>query len=122
MITLDKLYRLSLAPQEQVAFGLPPGKKTHRDSSYAGLIRLHIAAGGLYRIALSGRLWIDVVEHGRLVASADFTGSQGCNTPHKIVLYRLAPGDLLLQVSGGATPQTELTVTHAPSRASGSRR
>ena len=61
-VVLDKLYRLSLAPQGEVAFAVPPGKRTHQNGSYAGLVRLHLAAGGLYRIALSGRLWADVVE------------------------------------------------------------
>jgi hypothetical protein len=114
MIALDKLYRLSLARQKQVAFAVPPGKKGRANGGYAGLVRLHVDAGGLYRVALSGRFWIDVVEQGRLVASADFTGAHGCGAPRKIVLYRLSPGDILLQVSGGASPQTELTVTPAP--------
>jgi hypothetical protein len=113
-ILLDRLYRLQLAPQQQVTFGLPPGKKPHRHGAYAGLVRLHIAAGGLYRIAVSKHFWIDVVAAGKLVATADFTGSPGCSSPHKILLYRLAPGDLLLQLSDWPSPQTELSVTRAP--------
>jgi hypothetical protein len=113
-ILLDRLYRLRLSPQEQVGFAVSPGKKPHRHGAYAGLVRLHIAAGGLYRIALSEHFWIDVVAGGKLVSTADFTGAPGCSSPHKILLYRLAPGDLLLQVSDWPSPQTELTVTRAP--------
>lgn len=116
LISLDQLYRLSLAPQERVAFAVPPGKKTRTDDAHAGLVRLRIATSGLYRVALSGRLWIDVVRDGKLVASTDFTGARGCKAPRKVVLYRLAAGDMLLQVSGGASPQTELTVTRASHR------
>jgi hypothetical protein len=115
VITLDKLYRLSLTSQEQVVFAVPPGKKTPAHGGYAGLVRLHIAASGLYRVALSGRIWVDVVEGGRLIASVDHTGARGCAAPRKVVMYRLAAGDLLLQMSGGVTPQTELTFTRAPS-------
>lgn len=120
-IVLDNLYRLSLSRQAQVAFAVPPGKKAHGEPSYAGLARLHIAADGLYRIALGGRLWIDVVQDGRLVKSVAFTGARGCSTPRKVVLFRLAAGDALLQVSGGPSPQTELTVTRAPKPATQSR-
>lgn len=114
VVALDTLYRLSLTPQKQVAFVFSPGKKSRVDNAYAGLLRLRIAAGGLYRVALSGRLWIDVAQDGRVVASADFTGARGCSAPHKIVLYRLTAGEVLLQVSGGTSPQAELTVTRAP--------
>jgi hypothetical protein len=113
-ILLDRLYRLRLAPEKQVTFAVPPGKVPHRDGAYAGLVRLHIAAGGLYRIALSQHFWVDVVSGGKLVATADFTGAPRCSSPHKILLYRLAPGDLLLQVSDWPSPRTELTVTRAP--------
>jgi hypothetical protein len=122
VISLDTLYRLQLEPQDQVAFAVPPGKKAHRDGAYAGLVRLHIAAAGLYRVALSQPFWVDVVAKGTLVASGDFTGARGCSSPHKVILYRLAAGDQLLQVSGWAAPQAELTVTHAPTGASVLRR
>lgn len=118
VISLNRLYRLRLTPQGRVAFAVPPGKKARRDGAYAGLARLHIAAAGIYRIALSQPFWVDVVADGTLVAARDFTGAHGCTTPHKVVQYRLAAGDLLLQVSGWAAPQAELTVTRAPADAS----
>jgi hypothetical protein len=117
MILPNRLYRLQLTPQDQVAFARAPGgRKPHRNGAHAGLVRLRISAGGLYRIALSEHFWIDVVQAGKVVATTDFTGAPGCSTPHKILLYRLEPGDLLLQVSGWPSPQTELTVTRAPDR------
>lgn len=118
VILLDRLYRLRLAPQNQVAFSLPQGKKPHRNRADAGLVRLHIAVGGLYRIALSERFWVDAVQQNKVVAPVDFTGARGCSSPHKILLYRLAPGELLLQLSDWPSPQTELTVTRAPDGAS----
>ncbi|MFZ0499202.1 MAG: hypothetical protein WAU49_14545 [Steroidobacteraceae bacterium] len=114
MLSLERLYRLQFAPQNQVAFTLPQGKKPHRNRAYAGLVRLHIAAAGLYRIALSQRFWVDVVSAGKLLDPVAFTGAPGCSSPHKILLYRLAPGDPLLQLSDWPSPQTELTVTRAP--------
>ncbi|HEY1891044.1 MAG TPA: hypothetical protein VGG63_11595 [Steroidobacteraceae bacterium] len=118
VIALDRLYRFQLTPQGNVTFAVPPGKMRHMDGAYAGLVRLHIAAAGLYRIALSQPFWVDVLEKGTLIASSDFTGARGCSAPHKVVLYQLAAGDQLLQVSGWAAPQAELTVTRVPAGAS----
>lgn len=114
VISLDKLYRLQLAPQDRVAFALPPGRKPRVDGPYAGLVRLHIAANGLYRVALSQPFWVDVVAKGKVIAASDFTGAHGCSEPHKVVLYRLEAGDHLLQLSGRASAQTEVAVTRAP--------
>lgn len=55
LIVLETLYRLALVPQKRVAFAFLPGRKTHAEGAYAGLVRLHIAASGLYRVALSAR-------------------------------------------------------------------
>lgn len=114
VISLDKLYRLQLAPQGRVAFVLPPARKPRVDGPYAGLVRVHIAAGGLYRVAVSQPFWVDVVAKGKVISSSDFTGAHGCSSPHKVVLYRLEAGDHLLQVSGWASGQAELAVTRAP--------
>lgn len=116
-ILLDELYRLQLAPQNQVV-SLPQGRKPHRNRADAGIVRVHIALAGLYRIALSQRFWVDAVEAGKVVAPADFAGARGCSSPRKVLLYRLAPGDVLLQLSDWPSPQTELTVTRAPDGAS----
>jgi len=114
VIRLEHLYRLRLLPQGRVAFAAPAGRSTHREGARAGLVRVRIAVGGLYRIALSQRFWVDALESGRIVAPLDFTGVRACSAPHKILLYRLGAGALLLQLSGWASPQTELTVTRAP--------
>jgi hypothetical protein len=63
---------------------------------------------------LSRPFWVDIVRKGRLVASTDFTGARGCSAPHKIVLYALPAGDVLLQLSGEVSPHVELTVTRSP--------
>ncbi len=116
-IVVNRLYRLALAPQESVSFAAQPGKKALTDGAYAGLVKLHLARGGLYRVSLSQPFWVDLVQDGHLVASSDFTGARGCNAPHKIVQYQLAPGDVVLQLSADVSPQVELAVTRAPQAA-----
>ena len=85
-----------------------------RNGAHAGLVRLHIATGGLYRISLNEHFWIDVVAADKAIDPVDHSGAPDCSAPHKILLYRLPPGDLLLQVSAWPRPQAELTVTRAP--------
>lgn len=107
----DRLYRLALSPQQQVAFAAPPGKKALTDGAYAGIVRLHVPAAALYRVSLSSAFWVDIVKDGTVIASTDFTGAHGCSAPRKIVQYRLPAGDVLLQLSGQVSPRVEVTVT-----------
>jgi hypothetical protein len=110
----NRLYRLTLVPEDHVAFAAAPERKRGGSEADAGLARLHIAAAGTYRVALSAPFWIDVVQGGSLISSARFTGSHGCNAPHKVVEYTLAAGDYLLQISGLKSEDVEITLTSAP--------
>lgn len=115
----DRLYQLALTPQDQVSFPLAPGKKALADGAYAGLARVTIHHTGLYRVALDTPFWIDVIAHGRLLASTDFTGNHQCHRPRslrKLVEFRIPAGQVLLQLSGGPWKQVRLTVTRSPKR------
>ncbi|HEX4583999.1 MAG TPA: hypothetical protein VH183_04160 [Burkholderiaceae bacterium] len=112
LLAPDQLYELALAPQEQVAFAAPPGRKKGVEGASGGLARLHLTAAGDYRIALDQAFWIDVVANHQIVASKDFQGRPGCQAPHKIVLYSLpAEKDLILQFSGATAERLKLTIT-----------
>jgi hypothetical protein len=108
----DRLYELTVAPQEQVGFALPPGKKAPVEGASAGLARLHLAGAGDWRISLDQGFWVDVVAGPELLAVRDFQGRPNCQAPHKIVLYRLPGGqDLILQFSGAAASRVRVTIT-----------
>jgi hypothetical protein len=108
----DALYELALKPQDQLILPVA-ARKGPTEGVFAGLARLHVTAPGTYRIALAASGWIEVIgEHGALPAG-DHAGG-GCEAPHKVVQFDLPAGELLLQLSGVATPQIRLTVTRAP--------
>lgn len=108
----DALYELVLKPQDQVTLPVA-ARKGPTAGVFAGLARLRVAAPGTYRIALASGGWIEIVaEHGALPAG-DHAGG-GCEAPHKVVQFDLPAGELLLQLSGVATPQIRLTITRAP--------
>jgi hypothetical protein len=116
MIATNRLYELTLTPQDQVAFALPPGKKMLTDGAYAGLAAFKVNAPGAYRVSVDVPFWIDVVAGGKLVATKDFQGQPSCDAPHKIVEYELlAPVQpFVLQVSGSTKATVRLTVTQSP--------
>jgi hypothetical protein len=108
----DRLYELRLAPQAQLSFAAKPGKTMLADGASAGLVRMRVPSAGRYRVAISGAYWIDVVDAGKPIVSVDFLGRQGCDQPHKIVIYDLpAQRELVLQLSGGIGERVRLAVT-----------
>jgi hypothetical protein len=114
----ERLYELKLAPQNTVAFAVPPGKPTLDDSARAGLVHFRVTTAGAYRVSLSTAHWIDVVADGELVKSRDFQGAHGCERPHKIVEYQLPAGkELVLQVSGAPAPAVLVAITAVRSEA-----
>jgi hypothetical protein len=114
LIRPGRLYILALAPQQDVHFVKAPEKRGLDDGAYAGLARLRIPAAGLYRVSLDRPFWIDVVSSHGIVESRDFGGRPGCAAPHKIVLYSLPTGVLVLQLSGDVASHVRLTLTRAP--------
>lgn len=110
----DRLYDLSLSPQQDVHFVLRPEKRALTDGAYAGLARLRVATAGLYRISIDRPFWVDVVAGGQIVESQDFAGRPGCSAPHKIVVYALPAGNLVLQLSGAISPRVRVTLTRVP--------
>ncbi len=112
----DRLYDLQLAPQGQVAWVLPPGKKSIPEQGFAGMARLRLPQPGTYRISVDQSLWIDIVADGQMIESVDFQGRAGCIAPHKIVQYTLPAGrELVLQLSAAGGPRARLTITRADS-------
>ncbi len=110
----DRLYDLSLAPQQDVRFVVHPEKRALTDGAYAGLARLRVPAAGLYRISIDKGFWIDVVTGHETLDSRDFAGRAGCGEPRKIVVYELPAGDLVLQLSGAISPHVRVTLTRVP--------
>jgi molybdate transport system substrate-binding protein len=108
----ERLYEVKLADQSTVSFVAKPGKAAPTDGAHAGLVRFRVEQPGRYRVSITSRHWIDVVEGTQLVSSRDFQGQRGCERPHKIVEYELPAGrDLTLQFSGSTDAQVIVAIT-----------
>jgi len=112
LLQTNRLYELSLAPQEKVHYVVPPGKKALADGASGGLIRFRVESAGPWRIALDQPFWVDVVADGKLIPARDFQGRPGCEAPHKMVEFVLpAKQDLLLQFSHAVNSRVRVTIT-----------
>ena len=115
VVGADRLYQLQLTPQTDVTFALPPGKKMLTDGAYAGLAKLNLDVAGNYRVSVDVPLWIDVAVDGKLAATRDFQGQQGCDAPHKVVEFDLSGAkNYVLQLSASAQASGRGTVSQAP--------
>ena len=110
----DKLYDITLTPQDKVSFVLAPAKKALADGAFAGMVKLHIPRPGKYRVSISEGFWMDVIVAGKFAPTEDFTGAHDCHAPRKIVQYVLPAGDLVLQLSNTNNANVRVTVTAAP--------
>jgi hypothetical protein len=114
IIEMDHLYAVALGPESRVHFALPPGRAMRTGGDRAGMLRIRVPAAGLYRISLDDRFWLDVVADGRLLPVKDFHGSPDCAGPHKMLVFALPRGILLLQLSRYVSESVRLTVTPVP--------
>jgi hypothetical protein len=112
-LDVDKLYEITLTPQNKVSFVLTPEKKALADGAFAGMVTLHIPSPGKYRVSMSEGFWIDVIADGKFAATDDFTGAHECHAPRKIVQYVLPAGNLTLQFSNTNSATVRATVTAA---------
>jgi len=112
-IQLDQLFEIALLPESDVHYALPPSKRPKHGGTYAGLVRVQLAAPALYRVSLDQADWIEVIVDHASLKSADFAGQHACSAPRKIVAFNLPSGEVLLQLSSAATPHVRVTVTRA---------
>jgi hypothetical protein len=113
-LAVDKLYEITLTPQDKVSFAMAPAKKALADGAFAGMVTLHIPTPGKYRVSMSEGFWIDVIADGKFAATDDFTGAHECHAPRKIVQYSLPAGNLTLQFSNTNSATVRVTVTAPP--------
>lgn len=113
-LQLDKLYELRLAKQSDVRFAVAPARAATSDDARAGLVQFRTGEAGRYRIALSTRHWIDVVDGATVIESREFQSAAGCERPHKVVEFDLpAKRSLTLQLSRAPDAAVAITVTRA---------
>ena len=96
---------LGLEPTASANFAFEPERKPAANT-FGGLARFMVIAPGTYQITLSEDAWVDVTQDGKHgLKSLGSTGQRGCGILRKSLRFRLAPGEVTVQVSGAVLPQ-----------------
>jgi len=96
--TVGREATLALKPARQVDFKPALGRAA-KPGTFGGFFPINIAKAGRYRIALSQGAWIDLVQKGDKLKSADHAHGPACSGMAKIVAFDLKPGRYWLQLS-----------------------
>jgi len=70
-----------------------------------------VPKAGTYRITLSEGAWIDVIQDGAALKATAHSGATGCDGVRKSVKFELAPGPMIIELSGTTAHAVALVVT-----------
>ena len=90
--------RLALSPTALVSYSAQPGK-TASDETFGGMATIEISTAGVYRVALGGPAWVDVVRDGAVLPSTAHGHGPDCTDIRKIVDFELSPGRYIVQIA-----------------------
>jgi hypothetical protein len=111
-LELERRYAISLLEQTRVSFRAAPGRAARGSNPRGGVFNFVTGSPGKYRITLTSRHWVDVIDGAVAVDSVGHFGP-GCALAHKIVEFELPGGrEMTLQVSGREDAIVGLAITH----------
>jgi hypothetical protein len=99
----EQAFALALVPVADVAYTLSPAKKKKdaAGASFGGMLAFAPPEkAGVYQVTLSGEGWIDLVQNGAALDSADHSGAKNCPGLRKSVRFTVGAAPVALQVSG----------------------
>jgi hypothetical protein len=114
-LLVGKHYALSLVTQAQVKSRVKPAREARADTLRGGAFEFTVPVAGRYRVSLTSRHWVDIIDGETVIDSLDHYGP-GCELVHKIVEFELPAGrPLTLQLSGQDDAIIGLAITPVPS-------
>ena len=113
-LLVGKHYALSLVTQAQMKFRVKPGSEARAETLRGGAFEFTVPVAGRYRVSLTSRHWVDIIDGETVIGSLDHYGP-GCELVHKIVEFELPAGrPLTLQLSGQDDAIVGLAITPVP--------
>lgn len=111
----DGVTRLALAPFETVTFPVTPERAPKApNGAKGGWVALPApAAGGTYQVTIDGKLWVDVIQDGKTIASGAHSSDASCPAFHKSVRFELGLAPVTLQFSGAGDASVTFTILPA---------
>lgn len=112
-LTIGSEATLALKPASGVDFK-PALARPAKDGTFGGYFPIDVAKAGRYRIAVSQGAWIDLVQKGDRLRSADHSHGPTCSGIAKIVAFDLQPGRYWLQLSEAKAPSISVMLVSSP--------
>ncbi|MCQ9155264.1 hypothetical protein [Acidomonas methanolica] len=112
-LPLGRAMTLHLPDIGTVHFIVPPGGKGSH-GPYGGMIGIDVPSGATYRVMLSGRAWIDMVQDRADLPSSAHQHGPDCTGIAKIVSFPLHAGWHVLQISGAPDPTITVMMSATP--------
>lgn len=108
-----KAMMLTLRPSSDAGLPTAP-ERAPKEGTFSGFISIKDAPpAGSYTISLSAGGWVDLVQDGRALKPAAFSGATDCDGIRKTMKFDLAAKPFVLQVSG--LKDADVSVLIAPS-------
>ena len=102
---------VTLSPQADVAYSVKPARAPKANPAYgAELSGGDAGSGGSIQVTMSTEGWIDVIQDGKVLRSAGFSGKATCAGIRKSVRFKLAPGPFAIAISDAPEPTVKLAV------------
>jgi len=111
-----RAWRVEMVEAEKADFVVAP-EKPFPPGAPAGTLKFE-AKAGLYQFTTTDRLWIDLVQDGKALPGAGFSGVLDCDGARKSVRFELKDGPALIQFSGSPARTTAISITRDPAGAS----
>lgn len=105
---------VTLAPAKTVHMAVETPDADPPPNAHEGILSFHVPADGVYWVALSEGLWVDVVAGGAIVESSDHGPGPHCASVRKAVQFMLKAGDAFIQLSDNNGPKVDLMVVRQP--------
>jgi hypothetical protein len=103
---------VALEPFAQAKLPMAPERAPKAPDTFAGFVELPAPPqAGTYKVSLSAPAWVDAVQSGALVKSANFSGATGCEGIRKSVKFDLAAQPFTVQLSAVAANAIRIAIT-----------
>lgn len=110
IVPVGRKVSITLAPAKRVRMAVESPDIDPPPNAHGGILLLHVPADGVYWVALSKGLWVDVVEGGVIVESSNHGPGPDCASVGKAVQFPLHAGDAFIQLSDNNGPMIDLMV------------
>ena len=107
-IQIGHAYVVTFSPVAQTAYSVAPRMVT--PGSFGGLVMVTIDKAGVYSVAISDKIWVDVIRDGEALHPVAHQDGAPCSAIHKTVDFQLDPGQYTVQLSNApaATATVEI--------------